>query len=180
MNRYMKSLITYGSQYGTTKRYAEKLAQMTGIPVADYKNIKELAEYELVIHFGGLYAGGVTGLKRIVKLLPQNVKFIIVTVGLADVDDENNTNNIKKALSKQVPGDILKNALIFHLRGGIDYKELNLKHRMMMAFLYSRLKKLPEEKKTPEIKALIETYNSKVDFVDYASLNQIITEVKQI
>lgn len=70
----MKSLITYGSQYGTTKRYAEKLAQMTGIPVASYEDIKELAGYELVIHFGGLYAGGVTGLKRIIKLLPQTAK----------------------------------------------------------------------------------------------------------
>ena len=176
----MKSLIIYGSHYGTTKRYAEKLAQMANIPIANYKDIKELIGYDLVIHFGGLYAGGVTGLKRTVKLLPQNAKFIIVTVGLADVDDENNTNNIKKALSKQVPEEILKSTLIFHLRGGIDYKELNLKHRMMMAFLYSRLKKLPEEKKTPEIKALIETYNSKVDFIDYASLNQIIKAIKQI
>ena len=79
-----------------------------------------------------------------------------------------------------MPEGILKNALIFHLRGDIDYKKLNLKHRMMMAFLYSRLKKLPEEKKTPEIKALIETYNSKADFVDYASLNQIIKAIKQI
>ena len=176
----MKSLIIYGSHYGTTKRYAEKLVQMANIPIANYKDIKELAGYDLIIHFGGLYAGGVTGLKRSVKLLPQNAKFIIVTVGLADVDDENNTNNIKKALSKQVPKEILKSTLIFHLRGGINYKELNLKHRMMMAFLYSRLKKLPEEKKTPEIKALIETYNSKVDFVDYDSLNQIIKAIKQI
>ena len=176
----MKSLITYGSQYGTTKCYAEKFAQMTGTPVTSYEDIKELSGYESVIHFGGLYAGGVTGLKRIAKVLPQNAKFIIVTVGLADVNDEKNISNIKNALKRQVPEGILKNALIFHLRGDIDYKKLNLKHRMMMAFLYSRLKKLPEEKKTPEIKALIETYNSKADFVDYASLNQIIKAIKQI
>lgn len=174
----MKSLITYGSQYGTTKLYAEKLAQMTKIPVADYEDIKELAGYESVIHFGGLYAGGITGLKRIVKLLPQNVKFIIVTVGLADVSDEKNVSNIKNALKRQVPEGILKNALIFHLRGGIDYKELNFKHKMMMAFLFSRLKKLPAEKKTPEINALIETYNSKVDFVDYTSLDKIVAAIK--
>ena len=175
----MQSLITYGSQYGTTRRYAEKFAQMSNIPITSYENIRELVEYGLVIHFGGLYAGGVTGLKRIVKLLPQNAKFIIVTVGLADVSDEKNISNIKKALSKQVPEEILKNAFIFHLRGGIDYKKLNLKHKMMMAFLYNRLKKLPETEKTSEIKALIETYQSKVDFVDYASLDQIVEAMKQ-
>ena len=176
----MKTLIVYGSQYGTAKRYAEKFSQMTDIPVTSYEDIKELTGYESVMHFGGLYAGGVTGLKRIVKLLPQNAKFMIVTVGLADVGDEKNISNIKKALSKQVPEKFLKNALIFHLRGGIDYKKLNFKHKMMMAFLYSRLKKLPEAEKTPEIKALMETYNSKVDFVDYSALDQIVEAIKQI
>ena len=91
----MKTLIVYGSQYGTAKRYAEKFSQMTDIPVTSYEDIKELTGYESVIHFGGLYAGGVTGLKRIVKLLPQNAKFMIVTVGLADVGDEKNIINIK-------------------------------------------------------------------------------------
>ncbi len=59
----MKKQIIYGSQYGTTKRYAEKFSEMTNIPVEDYKNIKDLSEIGLIIYFGGLYAGGVKGLK---------------------------------------------------------------------------------------------------------------------
>lgn len=59
----MKTLIIYGSQYGTTKRYAEKFAEMTDIPVVSHEDIKILAEYDRVIYFGGLYAGGVKGLK---------------------------------------------------------------------------------------------------------------------
>lgn len=55
----MKDLIIYGSQYGTTKNYAEKFASMTGIPVISYEDIKDLNGYDLIIHFGGLYAGGV-------------------------------------------------------------------------------------------------------------------------
>ena len=32
----------------------------------------------------------------------------------------------------------------------------------------------PTEKKTAEIRAMIETYNQKVNFVDYDCLNQIV------
>ncbi len=176
----MKSLIIYGSQYGTAKRYAETFAQMTGIPVINYKDRKELTEYEIIIYFGGLYAGSVKGLKKTIKAFQKNTKIVIVTVGLADVCNEENTNNIKKSLKKQVPEKILNNAAIFHLRGGIDYKKLNFKHRMMMALLYNIAKNLPEEEKTPEVKTLIDTFHAKVDFVDYNSLNQIIEAINQI
>lgn len=148
----MNSVIIYGSHYGTTKRYAEKFSEVTKILVANYKKIKNLSEYNLIIHFGGLYAGGVKGLK--------------------------NTDSIRKSISRQVPENILKNTAVFHLRGGIDYEKLNFKHRTMMTLLYNKAKNLPEDKKTAEVRAMIDTYNSKVDFVDYSSLNQIMDYVQ--
>ena len=150
----MNSVIIYGSHYGTTKRYAEKFSEVTKILVANYKKIKNLSEYNLIIHFGGLYAGGVKGLK--------------------------NTDSIRKSISRQVPENILKNTAVFHLRGGIDYEKLNFKHRTMMTLLYNKAKNLPEDKKTAEVRAMIDTYNSKVDFVDYSSLNHIMDYVQKI
>lgn len=150
----MNALIVYGSQYGTTKRYAEQFSEMINLPVISYEDIKELTEYDLIVHFGGLYAGGVKGLKQIIKVLDENTQLIIVTVGLADVYDKENTDNIRKSIRKQVPERILSNTNMFHLRGGIDYDKLNFKHRTM-----------------------IETYGTKVDFVDYQSLNQIMEAI---
>lgn len=173
----MNALIVYGSQYGTTKRYAEQLSEMINLPVISYEDIKELTEYDLIVHFGGLYAGGVKGLKRIIKVLGENTQLIIVTVGLADVYDKENTDNIRKSIRKQVPERILRNTNIFHLRGGIDYDKLNFKHRTMMNLLYHKVKKIPKEKMTAETKAMIETYGTKVDFVDYQSLNQIMEAI---
>ena len=161
----MKSLIIYGSQYGTTKRYAERFAEMTGFPVISYEDMNALTDYERVIYFGGLYAGGVKGLKNAVKRFSLNTKLIIVTVGLADVCDKENVSNIRNSISRQVPEDLLKSAFVFHLRGGIDYQKLSFKHKTMMTLLYNKIKNLPEDKKTAEDKALIETFNSKVDFV---------------
>ena len=37
---------------------------------------------------------------------------------------------------------------------------------------------LPEEKKTAEVKAMIDTYNQKVNFVDFSSLENIIKEIQ--
>ena len=175
----MEKLIVYGSQYGTAKQYAERFSEMTGIPVRDYKGANDLKPYDLILYFGGLYAGNVKGLKHTAKALREGTKLIVVTVGLADPQDERNAENILNSVRKQVPERLLPGMAVFHLRGGIDYKKLSMKHKAMMAFLIYHLKKLPEEKKTEETKAMIETYNSEVNFVDYHSLDQI-AEVIQI
>ena len=137
-----------------------------------------MSPYDRVIHFGGLYAGGVKGLKQTVKALPKKAKLFIVTVGLADVTDRENTDNIKQSVKRQVTDEIFDRAEIFHLRGGIDYKKLNFKHKTMMTLLYNKAKNLPEEKKTADVKAMIETFNKQVDFIDYSTLNQILEVLK--
>ena len=47
----------------------------------------------------------------------------------------------------------------------------------MMKLLYKKAVTLPEIKKTAEVKAMIETYNKKVSFVDFSSLDKIIAEL---
>lgn len=170
----MERLIIYGSRYGTTKAYAEQFAKLTGISVVNYETVKDLAGYGQIIYFGGLYAGGVKGLKRTVKKLEDcNERLVVVTVGLADVSRKENTEHIKNSVAKQVGEPLLKRTTMFHLRGGIDYGKLSFKHKMMMRALYHSLKNKAAEKMTQEDKALIETYNTKVDFVDFRSLEKI-------
>ena len=96
---------------------------------------------------------------------------------MADPTDAENTDNIKSSIKKQLPKEVYTNAHIFHLRGGIDYSQLSFKHKTMMGLLYKKAVGLPEEKKTAEVKAMIETYNQKVDFVDFEALNSIINIV---
>lgn len=170
----MKKIIIYGSHYGTTRGYAEKLSEMTKIDAINYEDIADLFDYETIIHMGGLYAGGVKGLKNTIKALPENAKFIIVTVGLADVTNKENTDHIKKSISQQVAQSVLDRTTIFHLRGGMDYSQLSFMHKTMMSFVYKKAKNTPDEEKTAEVIDMIETYNQKVNFVDYESLNPII------
>lgn len=170
----MRRLIVYGSVYGTTRRYANGLSALSGIPAVDYRDAEKLDQYDEIIYFGGLYAGGVQGLKQTIRALGQDVKLILVTVGLADVADPENIRNIRSSLAKQVPPAMLRSAKIFHLRGGIDYQRLSFKHKTMMTLLYNKVKRLPEEKKTAEVRAMIDTFNQKVDFVDLEALSPIV------
>ena len=43
----MNKLIIYGSQYGTTRTYAERLSQMTGVSFTDYKLAKDISKYDI-------------------------------------------------------------------------------------------------------------------------------------
>ena len=168
-------IIIYGSQYGTARKYAEELSKRTNIEIKSYKDVTDIDQYNTVVYIGSLYAGGVLGMKKTLAKISQcqKKKIIIATVGLADPADTENTDKIKNSMKRQLSKELYENAYIFHLRGGIDYSCLNFKHKTMMGLLYKKAVGLPEEKKTAEIKAMIETYNQKVNFVDFESLNRL-------
>ena len=178
----MNSIIIYGSHYGTTKQYAEELSKRTNIKAISFKKFnQQINDYDNIIYLGALYAGGVLGMSKTLKKLNNisNKKILIATVGLSDPTDEVNKNNIRNNIKNQIPKEVLEKAKIFHLRGGIDYSKLNFAHRTMMKLLYNAVKNLPNEKQTPEDRAMIETYNKKVNFIDFSSLDKIANEIQK-
>ncbi len=178
----MNSIIVYGSNYGTTKQYANELSRRTNMKAISFKKVnQQINDYDNIIYLGALYAGGVLGMSKTLKKLNNisNKKIIIVTVGLSDPTDEVNKNNIINNIKNQMPKKFFEKAKIFHLRGGIDYSKLNFAHKTMMKLLYNAVKNLPKEKLTAEDRAMIETYNKKVNFIDFSSLDEIINETQK-
>ncbi len=168
-------IIIYGSLHGTTKQYAEELSRRTKIEAISYEDVSNINDYETIIYFGALYAGGVLGMKKVFNRLNScdNKKLIIATVGLADPDSDENIQNIRNSIRPQLGNEIFEKSQIFNLRGGIDYKKLSVKHKVMMSLLVKKVKSIPEEKKNSEQKEMIATYNKIVDFVDFKSLDKI-------
>ncbi len=178
----MNSIIIYGSHYGTTKQYAEELSKRTNIKTISFKKFnQQINDYDNIIYLGALYAGGVLGMSKTLKKLNNisNKKILIATVGLSDPTDKVNKNNIRNNIKTQIPKEVLEKAKIFHLRGGIDYSKLNFAHKTMMKLLYNAVKNLPNEKQTAEDRAMIETYNKKVNFIDFSSLDKITNEIQK-
>ena len=174
MNKEM--IIIYGSCYGTTKKYAEELSRRLGCEAVSYENVSDINSYHSIIYMGGLYAGGVQGMKKTLKKLSDisDKTVCIVTVGLADPKNEENINNIRMKMKTQVSEELFNKAKIFHLRGGIDYAGLNFLHKKMMGMVYKKAVSVPVEERNAELSAMIETYNKQVDFVDYDSLAPIV------
>lgn len=46
-----KSIIIYGTNYGTTEKYAQELAKRTGIQAVSYKQVEMTQDCEVVIYF---------------------------------------------------------------------------------------------------------------------------------
>lgn len=177
----MKSVILYGSRYGSARRYAQELSKQTDIPAVSYQEAPPLSKLETIVYIGALYAGGVLGLTKTLRRqsFGEHQRLVIVTVGLADPDIPQNRENIRNSLQKQIPAQLYGRAAVFHLRGAIDYQALSLGHRTMMALLHRSLQKKPAEEWIEEDKALMETYGKRADFVDFASLRPIINEMQR-
>jgi menaquinone-dependent protoporphyrinogen IX oxidase len=175
-------IIICGSCYGTARQYAERLSKKTNISVKSYKDISLLDDYNTIIYVGALYAGGVLGMKETFSKMTavQGKHIVIVTVGLADPTDTKNIENIRNSMQRQLSPSVFKHAHIYHLRGGIDYSRLSLKHKTMMWMVYMKSRKIPEEERTAEIRAMIETYNKQVNFVDFNSLESILNDLKKV
>lgn len=172
-------IIIYGSQHGSAKRYAEGLAERTGLKAIDYKEADSLGLYNRIIYFGAIYAGGVTGLKKTVAKLTHGQELYVITVGMVDPEDQAFIGPLREALKKQIPPQMYDENRIFHLRGAIDYSQLELKYRILMKMMYSQAVKLPEEKLTSEFKAVLATYGKKVDYVDLEMLRPLTAALRQ-
>ena len=156
----MKTVIIYGSCYGTSERYARELARQTGAELHAAKDLRDLTGCGLAVHIGGLYAGGLAGLRQTLRLLPPDCWLMAVTVGLADPALPENVRNIRASLDR-------------HIRGGIRYDRLSLRHRMMMGMLRQTLLRRPAASLTEEDRLLLETYGKEVDFTDLSALEPI-------
>ena len=180
----MKSVIVFGSKYGSSKQYAAMLAQNLQIDCFDYKEFDMSKKYDVLIYIGALYAGGVTGLTKIFRNYPPDhyEKWMIVTVGGSDPENPKNAEAIKANIYRQLPKNLKENKDIdiFHLRGSIDYSGLHLQHRLMMKFLYQKVKKIPVEQLDEETKDFLATYNKKADFINFDSLLPIIDRYSQM
>ena len=168
------TIIIYASQYGSTKQYAERLSAITGIKCVSLKEAEDIQNYERIIYMGALFAGSVLGLKKYAAAITSQ-ELIVITVGLVDPQDGENIRYIRNNIKSQIPAHLYDEDKIFHLRGAIDYSTMRLKHKLMMKFMHSRLSKMPEDELNAESKTILETYGKKVDYVDFNSLQTIVS-----
>ncbi|MFV0342600.1 MAG: flavodoxin domain-containing protein [Anaerocolumna sp.] len=171
-----KILVTYTSKYGSTRSYAEWITKELNADLLPAKMVdpKTLNQYDIVIHGGALYAGGIAG----VKLVTQNPckNLIVFTVGLADPK----STDYSEIINKNLTPELQAKTKFFHLRGGIDYKKLSTLHKIMMYMMKRMIQKKPESELNTENREFLRTYNTKVSFEDKGTINPVIAYVNSI
>lgn len=174
-----RTVVIYESKYGYTRKYAQWIGEALSCPVLERREMhpRNLTQYGTVIYGGGLYAGGISGIKFITKnwgiLSEKDV--VIFTCGLADPENPENIANIRKSLGKIFTKEMIEHVRLFHLRGGIDYSRLSVIHRSMMSMLRQMLLKKDDRELSEEDRQVIETYGQCLDFTDHESIRPLVT-----
>ena len=174
----MKTIVVYKTKYGSTKTYAEWIAEELSCEAVDVKhtNIEKLFEYDTIIYGGGLYAEVINGVSIITKNLDKlkDKKIAVYTTGITPLDCRAYYNDyvIKKNFKDGVPDNIK----IFNFLGKMKMDELSLVHRTAL----KSLKKIMSNKKNPSEmeKLLVELCDADGDFSNKDDIKELISYIK--
>ena len=169
-----KTAVVYKSKYGSTRKYAEWIANALEADLFEAAKVcvQDVLDCDTVILGGGLYASGILGSDFITKNYAslKDKKLVVFTVGLANPKLTDYSAIIEKNFTPEIRSAIR----IFHFRGAIDYKNINLKHKTMMSLLIKKVKKIDEKDRDNEMNQIIDTYGQTVDFTDESSIMELV------
>ncbi len=174
----MNSIVLYKSKYGSTKRYAEWIAEDLGCRVCDSREVKleDLLSYDVIIYGGGLYAEAINGVTLITKNLAslKNKKILIFTTGITPIECREYYDNL--VIVKNFKQGLPENISIYNFLGKMILRELSLPHRAAL----KTLKKIMAGKENPTEmeKLLIELCDANEDYTKREYIGDLIEEVK--
>ena len=163
-----KTAVTFSSRYGSSRLYAQEFARQMNLPIVSLETIDE--DTDILVYFGGLYAGNVRGLAKCIRHLPSQTRLVLVTVGIADPDDETNRNNIMKTVARQTE-TVKERCTVLHLRGALDYTVMSVRHRLMMKALVTMIRK--KGNPSEEDRMIVSTSGERTDYTDLRTLEKV-------
>ncbi len=175
----MNAIVIYKSKYGSTKAYAEWIAEELGCSAVEAKGVKaaDLTAYDTIIYGGGLYAEMIAGAGLITKNFEQlkDKKLVVFTTGLTPIDCREYYD--KMVIEKNFKPHMTEKIKVFHFLGKMILEELSLPHKTAIL----ALKKLMRGKENPTEmeKLLIRLCDESGDFTDRAAIADLVSYVKE-
>lgn len=172
----MSTIVIYSSKTGFVGKYAKWIAEDLGTRAVRAEDIKseELQKFDKIVYGGGLYAGGINGIKLIKKNLEklEGKKIAVFASGASPPRKE----TVEEVRDKNFTPEELEKIRFFYMRGGFDYDRLGMKDRMLMKLLKKKL----ESKKdlTEDEQGMLEAYEQPVDFTERSNIEDLIEYVR--
>ena len=175
----MNTVVIYKSKYGSTKAYAQWIAQELGCCAIDAKNVKaeDLSGYDTIVYGGGLYAEVINGVTLITKNLDKlkGKRLVVYTTGLTPLDCRDYYD--KMVIEKNFKPHMYDKIKIYNFLGKMIIDELSIVHRTAL----KTLKKIMSGKENPTEmeKMLIDLCEQSGDFSDKEAIKDLVEYVKQ-
>ena len=138
----MKTIVLYGSRYGTTEKYAQELGRRLSCPVRPLSGISpdDIQAYDCVVVGGGLYANKAVGAKEVARLAPYLAKkrVAVFTVGITPPTIY---DALRVSWRKSYPALVKQDVDFFHFPGSLELDKLNRFHRTTLLILQKFLRK---------------------------------------
>lgn len=166
----MSTIVLYESVYGSTKQYAEALAERLGATAQeipeDFSLISAAPTAPLIV-LSPNYATQVKGAEFIANTDLGDRPIAICTVGMTlaeEAREKDNTGELLRLKEDEVTR--------FYLPGRMNYSEMSQPHRMMMRGMVTALRLKP--RKSDNERAMIDSFNEDTDRVDPTELDPVV------
>ena len=175
----MNSIVVYKTKYGSTKVYAEWIAEELQCSAVDAKNIsiEDLSQYDTIIYGGGLYAEVINGVTLITKNFDKltGKKLVVFSTGITPLEHRDYYDKLVIEKNFRQP-DMLKNIKVFNFLGKMVVDELSLVHKTAI----KTLKKIMQNKENPtEMEALlVELCDAYGDFSNRDDIHELVNYVR--
>lgn len=174
----MNAVVIYRTKYGSTKTYAEWIAEELGCVAVDYKNISasDLEKYDTIVYGGGLYAEVIRGVHIITKNLAklEGKKIAVFSTGITPLECREYFD--KYVVEKNFKPGMLDKIKVFNFMGKMKMSELSLVDKAAL----KTLKKIMSSKKNPTEmeKLLVDLCDADGDFSDRESIKPLIEYIR--
>lgn len=174
----MNAVVIYKTKYGSTKVYADWIANELGCNALDAKDVKiqDLSDYDTIIYGGGLYAEVINGVSFITKNLDElsDKRIVVFSTGITPLDCRDYYD--KMVIEKNFKPHMLERIKVYNFLGKMIIDELSIVHRTAL----KTLKKIMSNKENPTVmeKLLIDLCDSDCDLLDKSQIGDLIKYVK--
>lgn len=177
-----KSIVIYSSKRGSTKQYAEWIAEELGSNLVTYKDSRniDLREYDLVIYGGWIRGSGIVDFDVFKKRLTRDLldKMIVFGVGIANESVEN-YQQVYDINYKKISRDGGKNPTLYILSGAYDPEKIEGMDKMLMSVMKKVLVAGSTADAKSEAASMKDRIVNGVDLVKRENINALVKEAKK-
>ena len=174
----MKTVIIYRSKNGYTRQYAQWLAEALQCDILENEKLalERLLVYETILYGGGIYAGRINGIRLISKNWDslRQKRLIVWATGA----NPGRSEEMQAMWAQIFTQEQLQMIRTFYLRGGFDYRKLNLTDKVLMGMLKCVLRR--KKDLTEDDKGLLQMYETPVDFSSRENIEPLVEYVQEL